>query len=175
MREENAKDYPSDYRVIRPFEEPLKTDAGFVHLKGSLFDSGIMKVSVISDAFHQQYLENPNDPMAFEGPVAVFDGPEEYHRTIEERPEIAAGTILIMRGAGPKGYPGAAEVVNMIPPGRLIRQGIEVSSSWRLEACIVRELELTSSCHVSGTAVSPGHLAPPVFSTLRLKPPRAVC
>jgi dihydroxy-acid dehydratase len=112
--------------VILPFDQPLKVDSGFVHLKGTLFDSGIMKTSVISAAFHKQYLSNPEDPMAFQGPVAVFDGPEEYHHTIEERPDIAAGSILIMRGAGPKGYPGAAEVVNMIPPGRLIRQGIEL-------------------------------------------------
>jgi dihydroxy-acid dehydratase len=126
MRESNEEDFSSDRRVILPFDQPLKVDAGFVHLKGTLFDSGIMKTSVISAAFHKQYLSNPDDPMAFEGQVAVFDGPEEHHHTIEERPDIAAGSILIMRGAGPKGYPGAAEVVNMIPPGRLIRQGIEL-------------------------------------------------
>jgi hypothetical protein len=76
-----------------------------------------MKTSVISPAFREQYLSNPNDPMAFEGPVAVFDGPEDYHHRIETEPEIHPGTILVMRGAGPVGYPGAAEVVNMIPPG----------------------------------------------------------
>ena len=85
-----------------------------------------MKTSVISPAFRKQYLSNPDDPMAFEGPVVVFDGPEDYHSRIEHIPAIDAGTILIMRGAGPQGYPGAAEVVNMIPPGRLIKQGIEL-------------------------------------------------
>nr|ODO00968.1 dihydroxy-acid dehydratase [Cryptococcus depauperatus CBS 7855] len=119
-------DFSRDHRVIRPFDKPLKSKAGFLHLKGSLFDSAIMKTSVISEAFHQQYLSDEKDPMAFEGPVAVFDGPEDYHHRIEHSPHIEAGTILIMRGAGPQGYPGAAEVVNMIPPGRLINKGIEL-------------------------------------------------
>lgn len=120
-------DFANDPRVIMPFDKPLMAQAGFVHLKGSLFDSGIMKTSVISPAFRKQFLENPNDPMAFEGPVAVFEGPEDYHHRIENDESIHEGTILIMRGAGPIGYPGAAEVVNMIPPGRLIKKGIEVS------------------------------------------------
>ncbi|ORY26905.1 dihydroxy-acid/6-phosphogluconate dehydratase [Naematelia encephala] len=121
-----ATDVSSDSRVILPFDKPLKTTAGFVHLKGTLFDSAIMKVSVISQAFTEQYLSNPEDPMAFQGPVAVFDGPEDYHHRIETMKGIHQGTILVMRGAGPKGYPGAAEVVNMIPPGELIRQGVEL-------------------------------------------------
>jgi dihydroxy-acid dehydratase len=121
-------DFANDPRVIMPFDKPLMAQAGFVHLKGSLFDSGIMKTSVISPAFRKQFLENPNDPMAFEGPVAVFEGPEDYHHRIENDESIHEGTILIMRGAGPIGYPGAAEVVNMIPPGRLIKKGIEVST-----------------------------------------------
>ncbi len=119
-------DFASDPRVILPFDKPLLPDAGFLHLKGSLFDSAIMKTSVISPAFREQYLSNPSDLMAFEGPVAVFDGPEDYHHRIEHSPNITAGTILIMRGAGPQGYPGAAEVVNMIPPGSLIKKGIEL-------------------------------------------------
>jgi dihydroxy-acid dehydratase len=107
---QNCKDdFSRDRRVILPFDNPLLPDAGFLSLKGSLFDSAIMKTSVISQAFRDQYLSNPDDPMAFEGPVAVFDGPEDYHHRIEQSPSIAAGTILIMRGAGPKGYPGAAE------------------------------------------------------------------
>ncbi|WWC57823.1 dihydroxy-acid dehydratase [Kwoniella dejecticola CBS 10117] len=120
------EDRSTDKRVIRPFENPVKTSAGFLHLSGSLFDSAVMKTSVISKAFNDQYLSNPDDPMAFEGPVAVFDGPEDYHHRIETEDKIEAGTILIMRGAGPQGYPGAAEVVNMIPPGRLIKKGIEL-------------------------------------------------
>nr|XP_019003192.1 dihydroxy-acid dehydratase [Kwoniella mangroviensis CBS 8507]OCF66653.1 dihydroxy-acid dehydratase [Kwoniella mangroviensis CBS 8507] len=119
-------DLSQDRRVIVPFDKPLMAEAGFLHLKGSLFNSGIMKTSVISKAFREQYLSNPNDPMAFEGPVAVFDGPEDYHHRIEKSPNIGPGTILIMRGAGPVGYPGAAEVVNMIPPGELIKKGIEL-------------------------------------------------
>ncbi|WVQ83845.1 dihydroxy-acid dehydratase [Cryptococcus sp. DSM 104549] len=118
--------FTTDPRVIRPFDSPLLPSAGFLHLKGSLFDSAIMKTSVISKAFREQYLSDAKDPMAFEGPVAVFDGPEDYHHRIEHSPQIAPGTVLIMRGAGPQGYPGAAEVVNMIPPGELIRQGIEL-------------------------------------------------
>jgi dihydroxy-acid dehydratase len=119
-------DFSHDRRVIMPFEKPLKSEAGFLNLSGSLFKSAIMKTSVISPAFRKQFLSSPNDPMAFEGPVAVFDGPEDYHRRIDQSPNIDAGTILIMRGAGPQGYPGAAEVVNMIPPGKLIQQGIEL-------------------------------------------------
>ena len=101
--------------------------AGFAHLKGNLFDSGIMKTCVISPQYRKQFLSNPNDPMAFEGPVIVFDGPEDYHRRIDTHPGITQDSILIMRGAGPRGYPGGAEVVNMIPPSHLVRQGIEVS------------------------------------------------
>jgi len=126
IKENCGGDFAQDRRIILPFDKPLLPDAGFLHLKGSLFDSAIMKTSVISPAFREQYLSNPDDPMAFEGPVAVFDGPEDYHKRIEHVSAIDAGTILIMRGAGPQGYPGAAEVVNMIPPGRLIKKGIEL-------------------------------------------------
>lgn len=124
---ENCRgDFSADRRVILPFDKPLLKEAGFLNLKGNLFDSAIMKTCVISKAWRDQWLENPNDPMAFEGPVAVFDGPEDYHARIEHAPHITERTILIMRGAGPVGYPGAAEVVNMIPPGKLINQGIEL-------------------------------------------------
>lgn len=119
-------DFTNDSRVIMSAANPLKSQAGFLNLSGNLFDSAIMKTSVISPAFHEQFLSDPNDPMAFEGPVAVFDGPEDYHHRIESHADIDAKTILIMRGAGPIGHPGAAEVVNMIPPGRLIKQGIEL-------------------------------------------------
>jgi dihydroxy-acid dehydratase len=85
-----------------------------------------MKTSVISPQFHDRFLSSPSDPMAFEGVVAVFDGPEDYHRRIDVMEGITPETILIMRGAGPQGYPGAAEVVNMIPPAELVKQGIEV-------------------------------------------------
>jgi len=84
-----------------------------------------MKTSVISPEFQERYLNNPDDPNAFEGPVVVFDGPEDYHHRIDDPSlHIDEHTILIMRGAGPIGYPGAAEVVNMQPPGALIRRGV---------------------------------------------------
>ncbi|KAI0394952.1 dihydroxy-acid dehydratase [Xylariaceae sp. FL0594] len=113
-----------DNRTIRPFSSPLKQNAGFMHLKGTLFDSAIMKTSVISPSFRKSFLENPDDPNAFEGKVAVFDGPEDFHRTIDspERNDIDERTILVMRGVGPLGYPGAAEVVNMRAPDRLLRR-----------------------------------------------------
>jgi dihydroxy-acid dehydratase len=111
--------------VIWPFDKPLKKDAGFIVLTGNLFDSAIMKTSVISEEFRKRYLSNPKDPEAFEGPVVVFDGPEDYHHRIDD-PSLGADehTILIMRGAGPVGYPGAAEVVNMRPPASLLKAGI---------------------------------------------------
>ncbi|GMK55281.1 hypothetical protein CspeluHIS016_0203370 [Cutaneotrichosporon spelunceum] len=124
---ENCKDEMSlDRRVIMPFDRPLKRAGGFLNLHGNLFESAIMKTSVISDSFRRQWLENPEDPNAFEGPVAVFDGPEDYHARIDSNPGITKSTILIMRGAGPNGYPGAAEVVNMLPPAELIKQGLEL-------------------------------------------------
>jgi len=111
--------------VIRPFGEPLNKSAGFLVLTGNLFDSAIMKTSVISDEFRDRYLSNPDDPEAFEGRVFVFDGPEDYHARIDDPAlGITANDILVMRGAGPIGYPGAAEVVNMQPPAYLIRQGV---------------------------------------------------
>lgn len=114
-----------DERVIRPFATPLLEDAGFIVLRGNLFDSAIMKTSVISPEFRKRYLSNPDDPEAFEGPAVVFDGPEDYHHRIDDPSlGITTDTLLFMRGAGPIGYPGAAEVVNMRPPAYLIREGV---------------------------------------------------
>ena len=114
-----------DERVIRPFATPLLEDAGFIVLRGNLFDSAIMKTSVISPEFRERYLSNPADPEAFEGPAVVFDGPEDYHHRIDDPSlGITTDTLLFMRGAGPIGYPGAAEVVNMRPPAYLIREGV---------------------------------------------------
>ena len=111
--------------VIRTFDTALVEDAGFLVLSGNVFDSAIMKTSVISPAFRDRYLSDPNDPDAFEGSVVVFDGPEDYHRRIDDPAEaITTDSILVMRGAGPVGHPGAAEVVNMRPPAQLIRQGV---------------------------------------------------
>ncbi|KRC78971.1 IlvD/Edd family dehydratase [Sphingomonas sp. Root241] len=114
-----------DEKVIRRFDAPLKEAAGFSVLRGNLFDSAIMKLSVISPEFRERYLSDPADPDAFEGPVVVFDGPEDYHARIDDPAlGIDERTLLIMRGAGPIGYPGAAEVVNMRPPVQLIQKGI---------------------------------------------------
>jgi len=114
-----------DEKVIRPFGQPLKAEAGFLVLSGNLFDAAIMKTSVISDEFRQRYLSNPNDPNAFEGPAIVFDGPEDYHARIDNPAlGITPDTLMFMRGAGPIGYPGAAEVVNMRPPAYLITEGV---------------------------------------------------
>lgn len=114
-----------DEKVIRPFTQPLKASAGFVVLRGNLFDSAIMKTSVIEAEFRDRYLSNPDDPDAFEGPVVVFDGPEDYHARIDDpATRITTETLLVMRGAGPIGYPGAAEVVNMRPPAHLIMDGV---------------------------------------------------
>jgi dihydroxy-acid dehydratase len=111
--------------VIRPASDPLMQEAGFINLKGNLFDSAIMKTSVISKEFRERYLSNPEDPDAFEGKAAVFDGPEDYHARIDDPSEgIDEHTILFMRGAGPIGYPGGAEVVNMQPPAYLIKKGV---------------------------------------------------
>jgi dihydroxy-acid dehydratase len=114
-----------DTDVIRPYKKPLKEKAGFRVLRGNLFDSAIMKMSVISDEFSVRYLSNPKDPHAFEGRAVVFEGPEDYHRRIDDTSlKIDENTILFIRGVGPIGYPGSAEVVNMQPPAALIRRGI---------------------------------------------------
>ncbi|MFT6774623.1 MAG: dihydroxy-acid dehydratase [Paracoccaceae bacterium] len=114
-----------DEDVIRPIGRALKAEAGFINLSGNLFDSAIMKTAVISPEFRDRYLSNPEDPEAFVGRAIVFDGPEDFHRRIDDEAlGIDAHCILFMRGAGPIGYPGGAEVVNMRPPAYLLKQGI---------------------------------------------------
>jgi dihydroxy-acid dehydratase len=115
----------TDERVIRPFDRPLKTHAGFRVLSGNVFHSAVMKMSVVSDEFRARYLSDPEHPNRFEGRAVVFDGPEDYHARIDD-PALAIDekTMLFMRGAGPKGYPGAAEVVNMRAPDYLLKQGV---------------------------------------------------
>jgi dihydroxy-acid dehydratase len=135
-----------DEKVIRPFANPVKPDAGFVVFSGNLFDSAIMKTSVISPDFRARYLSDPEDPDAFEGPVIVFDGPEDYHARIDNPAVgIDATTLLVMRGAGPIGYPGSAEVVNMRAPAYLLREGI-------------RDLPCLGDGRQSGTSGSPSIL-----------------
>jgi dihydroxy-acid dehydratase len=120
-----ARAKSSDADVIRPYDKPLKPHAGFKVLHGNLFDSAIMKTSVISDEFRQRYLSNAKDPNAFEGRAIVFDGPEDYHRRIDDPAlGIDEHSVLFMRGVGAIGYPGSAEVVNMQPPAALIKKGI---------------------------------------------------
>jgi dihydroxy-acid dehydratase len=114
-----------DPDVIRPYDKPLRQRAGFKVLSGNLFDSAIMKTSVISEEFEKRYLSNPRDPNAFEGRAVVFEGPEDYHSRIDDPAlQIDENTLLFIRGVGPVGYPGSAEVVNMQPPAALIKKGI---------------------------------------------------
>ena len=135
-----------DDKVIKPFDQPMRENAGFSVVRGNLFDSAIMKLSVIPDEFRERFLCNPEDPDAFEGTVVVFDGPEDYHARIDDPAlGITDKTLLIMRGAGPLGYPGAAEVVNMRPPAELIKQ------------CI-RTLPCIGDGRQSGTSGSPSIL-----------------
>ena len=115
----------SDRDVIRAYGDPLLTEAGFAVLSGNLFESAVMKTSVISPGFRRRYLERPEDPGAFEGRAVVFEGPEDYHARINDPAlGVDADSILFIRNVGPVGYPGAAEVVNMLPPDALVRQGI---------------------------------------------------
>jgi dihydroxy-acid dehydratase len=123
---ENCKDlFSTNTDVIKKVTAPMMKSAGFINLKGNLFESAIMKTSVISAEFRQRYLSNPTSLNAFEGRAVVFDGPEDFHNQIDDPSlNIDANCVLIMRGAGPIGYPGGAEVVNMRPPSYLIKQGI---------------------------------------------------
>ena len=135
-----------NHDVIRTIDKPLKSAAGFINLKGNLFDSAIMKTSVISAEFSDRYLVNPDDLNAFEGRAIVFDGPEDFHHRIDDDSlNIDANCILVMRGAGPIGYPGGAEVVNMRPPAYLIKQGVS-------------ELACIGDGRQSGTSGSPSIL-----------------
>jgi dihydroxy-acid dehydratase len=144
---ENCKHTPvQDPLVIWPYKKPMKTHAGFLNLKGNLFDSAIMKTSVISEAFRERYLSNPKDPNAFEGRAIVFEGPEDYHHRLDDpKLKIDDSCLLFVRGTGPKGYPGAAEVVNMQPPTKLIKAG-------------VTELPCIGDGRQSGTSGSPSIL-----------------
>ncbi|KIW23041.1 dihydroxy-acid dehydratase [Cladophialophora immunda] len=137
-----------DRKTIRPYGEPLKKNAGFLHLKGTLFDSAIMKTSVISEEFEAKFLWNASQPgkfAAFECKARVFDGPEDYNEHLDDNVPMDDRTVLVMRGAGPIGYPGAPEVVNMHAPGRLLKAG-------------VRSLPCIGDGRQSGTSGSPSIL-----------------
>ncbi|WP_270725951.1 IlvD/Edd family dehydratase [Shimia sp. Alg240-R146] len=132
--------------VIKSADAPIVAEAGFINLTGNLFDSAIMKTSVISNEFRAKYLSNPDDPEAFEGRAVVFDGPEDFYARIDDPAEnIDENCVLFMRGAGPKGYPGGAEVVNMRAPSYLLKQGIN-------------ELPCVGDGRQSGTSGSPSIL-----------------
>jgi dihydroxy-acid dehydratase len=114
-----------DHDVIFPIEKPMKEEAGFIVLKGNLFNNAVMKTSVIGEEFRKRYLSNPKDPEAFEGRAIVFDGPEDYHHRIDDPAlKIDEHCMLFIRGTGPIGYPGGAEVVNMQPPSYLLKKGV---------------------------------------------------
>jgi dihydroxy-acid dehydratase len=135
-----------DEAVIRPFDRPLVERAGFVVMRGNLFNAAIMKTSVINAEFRDRYLSNPDDPDAFEGDAVVFDGPEEYHARIDDPAlGVTEHSVLFMRGVGPIGYPGSAEVVNMRAPDYLIKRGI-------------RQLPCLGDGRQSGTSGSPSIL-----------------
>lgn len=117
----------SEPRVIRPFADPVRPNGGFVILDSNIFRSAVFKASVLTDAFRRRYLQDPQQPGVFVGRTVVFDGPEDYHNRIDD-PALAIDEdcILVMRGCGPLGYPGSAEVVNMSPPDYLVRRGVEI-------------------------------------------------
>jgi dihydroxy-acid dehydratase len=125
MGENVRKSATSNTDVIKSYDAPMMQEAGFAVMTGNLFDSAVMKTSVITQEFRERYLQNPKDPMAFEGRAIVFEGPEDYHHRINDpKLKIDANCILVIRGTGPIGYPGAAEVVNMLPPDALVKKGI---------------------------------------------------
>lgn len=141
-----ARAASTDHDVIRPLPAAGARGAGFRVLRGNLFDSAIMKTSVISAEFRARYLSDPRDPDAFTARAVVFDGPEDYHARIEDPSlEIDDSCILIMRGAGPLGHPGSAEVVNMQPPASLLSAGVS-------------ELPCLGDGRQSGTSGSPSIL-----------------
>ena len=144
---ENCRDAAiTNSDVIFSVSSPMKAEAGFINLSGNLFDSAIMKTSVISPAFATRYLSNEADPNAFEGTAFVFDGPVDFHERIDDESlGMDESAILVMRGAGPIGYPGGAEVVNMRPPAYLIKKGID-------------ELPCIGDGRQSGTSGSPSIL-----------------
>lgn len=114
-----------DGAIIRSIANPLKQNAGFMVLKGNLFDAALIKTSVISPEFRNQYLSNPKDPNAFIAKAVVFDGPEDYHERINQLQDTCdPNTLLVIRGCGTLGFPGSGEVVNMLPPDRWIKQGV---------------------------------------------------
>ena len=147
---EHAASASKDLRVVRQFDDPVARDASFQVMTGNFFRSALFKRSVISPAFRARYLSDPERPGVLTGRAVVFEGPEDYHRRINDPAlQIDERSILVMRGCGPLGYPGSAEVVNMAPPDRLLRRGIDV-------------LPCLGDGRQSGTSASPSilHISP---------------
>jgi dihydroxy-acid dehydratase len=126
LAEDLAQVGAPDREVIRAVEAPMKEHAGYIVMSGNLFDSAVMKTSVIDPAFRERYLSDPDHPNVFEGHAVVFEGPEDYHARIED-PDLGVTehSLLVIRNCGPVGYPGGAEVVNMQPPAALLKRGID--------------------------------------------------
>ena len=140
----------SDPKVVKSFKNPLVDKAGFLVMRSNFFSSAIMKTSVISKEFRDRYLTNPKHPNVFIGKAVVFEGPEDYHKRLNSKKlKIDENSILIVRGCGPVGYPGSAEVINMQPPDRLLKKGIET-------------LPTLGDGRQSGTSASPSilHVSP---------------
>jgi dihydroxyacid dehydratase/phosphogluconate dehydratase len=125
LAEDLAEVPDGDREVIRSYGAPLLPAAGYVVMSGNLFDSAVMKISVIDKEFRARFLSDPSRPNVFEGKAIVFEGPEDYHHRIED-PDLGVEdqSVLIIRNCGPVGYPGSAEVVNMQPPASLLKRGI---------------------------------------------------
>ena len=139
-----------DSKVIKSFKSSLEEKAGFLIMRSNFFSSAIMKTSVISKEFRNKYLSDPKHPNVFNGRAVVFEGPEDYHKRLNSKKiKIDEQSILIIRGCGPVGYPGSAEVVNMQPPDRLLKKGI-------------RHLPTLGDGRQSGTSESPSilHVSP---------------
>ncbi len=121
---ENARE-TTDRRLVKPYNEPMKEKAGFLVMKGNLFDAAIMKTAAIDQGFQSRFLDNPDDPNAFEGRAIVFEGSEDYHARVDDPAlEMDENSILVIRYTGPIGWPGSAEVVNMQPSAALLKKGI---------------------------------------------------
>ena len=144
------KKIKTDPKVIKTFENSLADKAGFLVLRSNFFSTAIMKTSVISKEFKDRYLSNPKKPNVFISNAIVFEGPEDYHKRLNSKKlHINENSILIVRGCGPVGYPGSAEVINMQPPDRLLKKGINT-------------LPTLGDGRQSGTSASPSilHVSP---------------
>ena len=144
------KKIKTDPKVIKTFKNSLADKAGFLVLRSNFFSTAIMKTSVISKEFKDRYLSNPKKPNIFVTNAIVFEGPEDYHKRLNSKKlNIDENSILIVRGCGPVGYPGSAEVINMQPPDRLLKKGINT-------------LPTLGDGRQSGTSASPSilHVSP---------------